>query len=104
MKKNTLLILGVAVVIVACIIAATYIVISTPSAMGWADNKTLTDKFLAEEDVGVGCDWNVMSDGTTAGMTKVRLYSRVVYPGADWVLQREGLVDIDNNFYWHTYH
>lgn len=104
MKIDKELIILVSAIIIACVCVGATVVFGSTSAMGWTDNETFTNDFLAEEDVGVGCEWKVMSDGTTAGMTKVRLYSRVVYPGATWTLQREGLVDSEGNFYWHTYH
>ena len=104
MKKDTAIILLVVAIIVTCLAVAIYLSVGAPSTAGWTDNETFTNDFLEGEDVGVGCDWKIMSDGTTAGMTKVRLYSRTVYPGATWTLQREGLVDSEGNFYWHTYH
>lgn len=104
MKKDTAIILLVVAIIIACLAVVVYLAVGEPTTTGWTDNEELTDAFLEGEDVGIGCEWKIMSDGTTAGMTKVRLYSRVVYPGATWTLQREGLVDSENNFYWHTYH
>lgn len=104
MKKDTAIILLVVAIVVVCLAVVVYLAVGAPSTAGWTDNASLSDAFLEEEDVGVGCEWKIMSDGTTAGMTKVRLYSRVVYPGAIWELQREGLVDSEGNFYWHTYY
>ncbi|GAI11729.1 unnamed protein product [marine sediment metagenome] len=95
------LIFVVSAIIIVCVCVGAFVVFGST---GWTDNEALTDAFLEGEDVGIGCEWKIMSDGTVGNMTKVRLYSRAVYPGATWDLQREGLVDIENNFYWHTYY
>lgn len=104
MRKDTVTILLVVALVVVCLAVVVYLAVGEPATIGWTDNEDLTESFLEQEDVGIGCDWKIMSDGTVGNMTKVRLYSRAVYPGATWELQREGLVDSENNFYWHTYY
>ena len=76
-------------------------------------SEELTDIFYEDEfgtsdpndlDFPTEYNYKVMVGGTTTdGYTEIRLYSQVI-TSTDWVLEREGYVDSDNNLYLQKYY
>jgi len=96
------------VIAIFCIGAYAYYATSSFPPSGWHLDTSLTQQFYDEEieDGFVGAEYAVYTDDTVEppaipATINVRLYKRVVYPGAQWTLEREGTYDnINNEFNW----
>ena len=102
--------LSAVIIIIMFVLALVYLVViwTTPSSY----SEELTNEFYEDEfgtsdpndpDFPTEYNYKIVAGSTTDGYTEIRLYSQL-HPSNDWVLEREGYADSDNNLYWQTYY